>query len=67
MQIIFSSVRYCTEDLPFYLSVFSNLVLRAGYWLLIEQRREKSKRKEMNRNWSNQKANPVLKTKAGNK
>ena len=27
----------------------------------------KSKRKAMNRNWSNQKANPALKTKAGNK
>ena len=26
-----------------------------------------SKRKAMNRNWSNQKANPALKTKAGNK
>ena len=28
---------------------------------------EKSNRKAMNRNWSNQKANPALKTKAGNK
>ena len=27
----------------------------------------KSNRKTMNRNWSNQKANPALKTKAGNK
>ena len=27
----------------------------------------KSNRKSMNRNWSNQKANPALKTKAGNK
>ena len=27
----------------------------------------KSNRKVMNRNWSNQKANPALKTKAGNK
>ena len=27
----------------------------------------KSNRKAMNRNWSNQKANPVLKTKVGNK
>ena len=26
-----------------------------------------SNRKAMNRNWSNQKANPALKTKAGNK
>ena len=26
----------------------------------------KSNRKAMNRNWSNQKANPALKTKAGN-
>ena len=27
----------------------------------------KSNRKAMNRNWSNQKANPALQTKAGNK
>ena len=27
----------------------------------------KSNRKAMNRNWSNQKANPALKTKSGNK
>ena len=27
----------------------------------------KSNRKAMNRNWGNQKANPALKTKAGNK
>ena len=27
---------------------------------------QKSNRKAMNRNWSNQKANPALKTKAGN-
>ena len=27
----------------------------------------KSNRKAMNRNWSNQKANPAIKTKAGNK
>ena len=34
------------------------------YWL---HRLHKSNRKAMNRNWSNQKANPALKTKAGNK
>ena len=28
---------------------------------------KKSKRKAMNRNWCNQKANPALNTKAGNK
>ena len=28
---------------------------------------DNSNRKAMNRNWSNQKANPALKTKAGNK
>ena len=28
---------------------------------------DESNRKAMNRNWSNQKANPPLKTKAGNK
>ena len=30
-------------------------------------RERKSKRKAMNRNWCNQKANPALNTKAGNK
>ena len=30
-------------------------------------RRFESKRKAMNRNWYNQKANPALNTKAGNK
>ena len=34
----------------------------AGAWVYY-----KSNRKAMNRNWSNQKANPALKTKAGNK
>ena len=46
-----------------------------GFWLLTFESiiylqlelREKSNRKAMNRNWSNQKANPALKTKAGNK
>ena len=33
----------------------------------IENKYDKSNRKAMNRNWSNQKANPALKTKAGNK
>ena len=31
------------------------------------QNSDKSNRKAMNRNWSNLKANPALKTKAGNK
>ena len=31
------------------------------------QRDKKSNRKAMNRNWSNQKANPALKNKTGNK
>ena len=31
------------------------------------RRENKSNRKAMNRNWSNQKANPALKTKTGNK
>ena len=30
-------------------------------------KKHKSKRKAMNRNWYNQKANPALNTKAGNK
>ena len=33
----------------------------------IVDKRIKSNRKTINRNWSNQKANPALKTKAGNK
>ena len=37
----------------------------AGYTFFWSGR--KSNRKTMNRNWSNQKANPALKTKAGNK
>ena len=40
--------------------LISNL-LKQGY------RYHKSKRKAMNRNWGNQKANPALNTKAGNK
>ena len=34
---------------------------------IIEPPHEKSNRKAMSRNWSNQKANPALKTKTGNK
>ena len=37
------------------------------FYVLIEPRCEKSNRKIMSRNWSNQKANPALKTKTGNK
>ena len=33
---------------------------------VISSKKLKSNRKEMNRNWSNQKANPALKTKTGN-
>ena len=40
---------------------------RKYYIIIIEPRRKKSKRKAMNRNWYNQKANPALNTKAGNK
>ena len=35
--------------------------------LLFNLKPGKSKRKAMNRNWCNQKANPALNTKAGNK
>ena len=34
---------------------------------IVNGRNNKSNRKTMNRNWSNQKANPALKTKVGNK
>ena len=37
------------------------------YKLSFDQHISKSNRKAMNRNWSNQKANPALKTKTGNK
>ena len=44
-------------------SVGGERVLFFCYRLLVK----KSNRKAMNRNWSNQKANPALKTKTGNK
>ena len=37
------------------------------YYIIYKYIRHNSNRKAMNRNWSNQKANPALKTKAGNK
>ena len=50
------------------------MIFANKFWKLIhriqnkyELCHDKSKRKAMNRNWSNQKANPALKTKAGNK
>ena len=44
-------------------------VLQVIYQKSLETGRvpKRSNRKAMNRNWSNQKANPALKTKAGNK
>ena len=46
-------------------------VIKHAHWTFIqtmaEKSAEKSNRKAMNRNWSNQKANPAHKTKAGNK
>ena len=46
-------------------------VIKRAHWTFIqtmaEKSAEKSNRKAMNRNWRNQKANPALKTKAGNK
>ena len=37
------------------------------YFYMVTVDYQRSNRKAMNRNWSNQKTNPALKTKAGNK
>ena len=49
---------------PFHISL---LALSAFNQQLLILQDTESNRKAMNRNWSNQKANPALKTKAGNK
>ena len=43
--------------------IFCNIYLGVGVPMLVKKRN----RKAMNRNWGNQKANPALKTKTGNK
>ena len=51
-------------------SVFFWILRKQGLCLIISKVMEclkKSNRKAMNMNWSNQKANPALKTKTGNK
>ena len=51
-------------------SSFNDLKVTVGTKSVTHPRthaRSKSNRKAMNRNWCNQKANPALKTKAGNK
>ena len=40
---------------------------RMNYHKLLEELSTQGNRKAMNRNWSNQKVNPALKTKTGNK
>ena len=45
----------------------SSHVFCFSFLLAVGSSKPKSNRKAMNRNWSNQKANPALKTKAGNK
>ena len=47
-----------------FLQIETNIQLSSQYYL---ESKFKSNRKAMNRNWSNQKANPALKTKTGNK
>ena len=42
-------------------------IMQSAYTFLQVYWYNSSNRKTMNRNWSNQKANPALKTKAGNK
>ena len=53
------SLRWCTWEFFCLIDAFM--------FHLNEPRLEKSNRKAMNRNWGNQKANPALKTKTGNK
>ena len=55
LAVLVAGFRWC-----FALCLF--IILLVQFWLL-----GKSNRKAMNRNWSNQKANPPLKTKTGNK
>ena len=57
--------------LGFYVSPTAKVIRRRDLGLKSHPKdwriRGKSNRKAMNRNWSNQKANPALKTKTGNK
>ena len=58
VSIVSGTIRsYITTNLP---------ILVETKYETFERHPEKSNRKAMNRNWSNQKANPVLKTKTGN-
>ena len=43
------------------------VVVWPPFWEIAAHSVSKSNRKAMNRNWSNQKANPAFKTKTGNK
>ena len=67
--IIRISLFYGDNILSIHLSnIWSSDTLRQyNYVLTLYVLPSKSNRKAMNRNWSNQKANPSLKTKAGNK
>ena len=47
--------------------IFPFFVFNAALFESVHTRCEKSNIKAMNRNWGNQKANPALKTKTGNK
>ena len=64
MEAFNSTSRYLDEFLNIYTSYFEGMVNQI---YPPELQMNKSNRKAMNRNWSNQKANPALKTKAGNK
>ena len=59
--IRFARVCSHVEDLDYRNKCLTAKLLKQCY------RYHKSNRKAMNRNWSNQKANPTLKTKTGNK
>ena len=62
IRLYFDLIKYFTPK-PF---IFKNVVFFLLFYPKSEEVKE-SKRKAMNRNWYNQKANPALITKAGNK
>ena len=64
-----SDTIYMTSDLLEKLSliIITSLLIHISKMAAQKYKPYKSKRKAMNRNWYNQKANPALNTKAGNK
>ena len=66
--VVDSSVFSTSEQVAVLIELFTSATPPTVYsdWSGFHQA-IKSNRKAMNRNWNNQKANPALKTKAGNK